>query len=135
MPDVALFLEAPDQPLGTEVATLLQQHDIDVHLSVVDHFPIADPLALRFAGMRDRFAVVAILISALTQQSTWMLREMLMQRTALKTSGGGGTFVAIFAPGITLPSWIDGHTDAFTSASSSETILRYLLDQLTLARG
>ena len=133
MASVYLFLEARDQAIGTQLSERLQQSGIAVQLTVVNLFPIADPLASRFATVRDTFAVIALLISHQSRQTAWVLREALTQQAMIDASGGRSRFVTLFTTPNALPPWLADQRAAYTIAVTADAMLQYLRDQLVKA--
>ena len=134
MAGIYLLLEARDQAIGTELSERLQQCGIAVQLAIVNQFPIADPLASRFATVRDSFAVIALLISHQSRQTVWVLREALTQQAMIDAGGGRSRFVTLFTTPNAVPPWLADQRAAYTIAATADGMLPYLRDQLTLAQ-
>jgi hypothetical protein len=123
-----LFLEAQDRVIAKQIGLQLRQKGHDVEVNIRDTFHTADPLAMLLSSLRQRCDRIVVIVSRLSHQAEWVLRELRTQRNVASHEHRQVIFTTIFINEEAVPSWLNGNDQPYIICNPEIDLVNYIED-------
>jgi hypothetical protein len=106
MTTIHLFLEKSNKDIANQLITALKNYGYTISASIVEQFPIADPLSFTFASLFKKADIIVVIISRFSNRTTWLLQEIKTQQGMIDSKGANNILLAICNTSANTPEWV-----------------------------